>query len=477
MASRRELPADVAAALDRVPEARDRFAALPGDRQLEWLSWVDRGRGGRARAARIDELVRGLLPSAAVAEEETVARPAGPPPNRYWWLWLLLLLVLVLGGLLAWYLLSRGDDKTTVPNVIGLREEAAAERIRDRDLDSVPRTGRSDRPQGVVFAQEPGAGTQLGNGQTVTISISAGRQGVPDVTGLPLKDARQRLDQGGFDSDVKRVASSRPKDIVVEQSPVAGVTAVAGTHVVLSVSSGAKPVIVPSVLGQTQGAAVSALTRLGLKPLLQNVPSSKPVGVVVAQKPPADEGVEKGSQVTLNVSTGSGSGSTTVSTSTSPGTTATTSTTPTTTTRTTTTAATGVRVPQVSGLFQATALRRLNVLGLRPTVAYVPSSQQANRVVSQIPSAGRTLQKGARVRVNVSTGPDPQPPSAVPSVTGQEQASAASALRSAGFRVVVLNRPTSKASEDGLVVEQQPEAGTNIPSDAAVTIFIGRFSG
>jgi uncharacterized protein YdeI (YjbR/CyaY-like superfamily) len=40
MASRRELPADVAAALDRVPEARDRFAALPTQEQADWLNWI-----------------------------------------------------------------------------------------------------------------------------------------------------------------------------------------------------------------------------------------------------------------------------------------------------------------------------------------------------------------------------------------------------------------------------------------------------
>ena len=99
MATRRELPADVAAALDRVPEAGSRFAALPADRQTAWIDWIDRARGRRARAGRIDEMVRRLLPSAAVAEEE-VAEPIGPPPERYWWLWLLLLLLLVAGGLL-----------------------------------------------------------------------------------------------------------------------------------------------------------------------------------------------------------------------------------------------------------------------------------------------------------------------------------------------------------------------------------------
>ncbi len=416
MATRRELPADVAAALDRVPEAGSRFAALPADRQTAWIDWIDRARGGRARAGRIDEMVRRLLPSAAVAEEE-VAEPVGPPPERYWWLWLLLLLLLVAGGLLAWYFLSRGDDKAVVPNVIGLREQQAQIRIQDNGLEALSRSAQSDRPPGVVFAEKPGAGTQLGKGQTVTIFVSSGRLAVPDVTALPLADAQH-----------------------------------------------AKPVVVPRVVGQTQGAAVQALTALGLKPVLQNVPSDQPAGTVVGQKPPAGKEVDKGAEVTVNVSTGTGQSTTT------------TTTTATTTTSTTTTAA-PVRVPHVVGLAQTPALRRLNVLGLLPTVVYVSSSQPANRVVSQSPKSGTSLRPGARVRVNVSTGPNPQPNAAVPNVVGQDQATAAQTLRDAGFKVAVLNRPTADQSKDGLVVEQQPRATSSIPAGSQVTIFIGRFSG
>ena len=457
MATRRELPADVAAALDRVPEAGSRFAALPADRQTAWIDWIDRARGGRARVGRIDEMVRRLLPSAAVAEE--VAEPAGPPPERYWWLWLLLLLLLVAGGLLAWYFLSRGDDKAVVPNVIGLREQQAQIRIQDRGLEALSRSGQSDRPTGVVFAEEPGAGTQLGKGQTVTISVSSGRLAVPDVTALPFADAQQKLQARGFKAEVKRVASTKQKGIVLEQDPAAGVTAVRGTTVTLSVSSGAKPVVVPRVVGQTQGDAVQALTALGLKPVLQNVPSDQPAGTVVGQKPPAGKEVDKGAEVKVNVSTGTGQSTTTT----------------TTTTGTTTTAA-PVRVPRVVGLAQTPALRRLNVIGLLPTVVYVRSSQPANRVISQLPKSGTSLRPGARVRVNVSTGPNPQPNAAVPNVVGQDQATAAQTLSDAGFKVVVLNRPTADQSEDGLVVEQQPRATSSIPAGSQVTIFIGRFS-
>jgi beta-lactam-binding protein with PASTA domain len=474
MATRRELPADVAAALDRVPEARERFAALPPERQAEWLNWIDRGRGRRGRAARIDQAIRTLVPASAATEE--VAEPAGPPPERYWWLWLLLLLLLVIGGLLAWWLLTRGDDKATVPNVIGLRSQAAAARIHDKGLTVTPVTGQSKRPPDVVFAQRPGAGTQLGEGQTVTISISSGRLAVPDVTSLPVKQAQQRLVDAGFQSEVKRVASSRPKGVVIEQSPVGGVTAVRGTTVTLSISSGAKPVVVPTVVGQTQGSAVNALTAVGLKPVLHNVPSAKPAGTVVAQKPAAGKEVDKGSKVELNVSTGTGVSIGTGTSTLTVATTTTTATTATTTVPTTTTAA-SVRAPRIVGLFQTPGLRRLNVLGLRPIVVYKRSSQAVNRVLSQSPAAGSTVRPGSRVRVVVSAGPNPQPATTVPNVVGQDQATAVNNLREAGFRVVVLNRPTKDQSRDGLVIDEQPRAGSSIPAGSQVTIFIGRFGG
>src|SRR5205809_7457921 len=103
-------------------------------------------------------------PRARTATDEDVVRPAGPPPpppERNWWIWLVLLLVLVVGGLLAWFFLSRGSDKSKVPDVIGLPEQVAAQRIHQKGLIAIPNTGPSSRPVGVVFAQRPGAGAQV----------------------------------------------------------------------------------------------------------------------------------------------------------------------------------------------------------------------------------------------------------------------------------------------------------------------------
>jgi beta-lactam-binding protein with PASTA domain len=459
MSTRRQLPEDFAGALERVPDARDRFFAMPADRQAQWVDWIGRARG-RRRAARIDEAIRRLLPSAAASEEE-VAEPVGPPPERYWWVWLLLLLLLVIGGLLIWFFAIRGDDKRAVPNVIGLRAAVAAQRLHDRDLKVIPSTAPSSRPQGIVFAQRPGPGVQVDKGQDVTISISGGpaRVPVPSVTDLPLADAQKKLTDAGFKTDVKRVASTRKKGIVTDQEPAAGVTAVKGATVTLIVSNGEKPVVVPSVVGQTQGAAVDQLTKLGLKPKLQNVASQQSAGQVVSQKPPAGKEVDKGSTVVLNVSRGSGGSTTTVQTTTS--------------TSVTTTAR--APIPSVRGLAIAAGLRRLNAARFRPVVRYVASSRPAGVILAQAPTG--TAPEGSRIRLRVSEGPNPGTPTTVPDVIGQDQDSAATALRQAGFRVVVLNRPTSDPSEDGVVIDEQPAAGSSVPRGLTVAIFIGRSSG
>jgi beta-lactam-binding protein with PASTA domain len=456
MSTPRQLPPDVAAAFDEVPAAGERFAALPPQRQAEWLAWLDRGRGGSARQQRLDEMIRRLAPAGAVTEEEVVPPP--PPPTRAWWPWLLLLLLLVVGGLIAWWLLTRGNDKTTVPKVVGLQQQVAETRIHDANLKVLTAQGASDRPRGIVFKQAPGAGTQLDEGQTVTITISSGPANVevPDVRGKQEQAAVDQLKGLGFATTVKRVASTKPKGTVLSQAPAAGVTAAKGATVTLAVSNGQKPVVVPALVGLDQNAAVQKLTGVGLVPEIRNASSTRPKGTVFGQKPPAGTDVDKGSKVTINVSTGSGGGGST------------------TTTTTTTTAAAPVQVPDVTGTAVTAAARRINELGLRPTISYVDSTEQAASVISQSPDAGTTLAPGARVHLTVSNGPDPAAPVSVPNVVHKAQSTAATTIRQAGLRVVVLFRLTKNAGQDGLVLEQQPGAGTSIPGRSYVALIVGQ---
>jgi serine/threonine-protein kinase len=377
MATRRDLPADFIAALDRYPAAREHFAAMPVQRQNEWLAWIDAGRGRRRRAGRIDEAIRRLSPP-ATAEEEIV-EPVGPPQERAWWVGLLVLLVLVVAGLLLWYFLARGPGKTTVPNVVGLRSSDAAARLHAAHLKDFPTSGASTKRPGIVFAQQPSAGTQVDKNRTVTISISSGRAStpVPNVTGLPETQATTQLTARGFKAQVQRRASTRAQGIVFAQQPAAGVTAVRGTTVILSVSSGVQRVTVPALVGQTQGAAVTQLTALGLKPQLKNVPSTQPAGQVIAQNPAPAAKVDKGSTMTLNVSSGSGGG--------------------------TTTTAAQIPVPGVIGQDQASASSAIRQAGLKPLVAFRNTTDQTQdgNVIAEQPAAGTSVARGSSVTISV----------------------------------------------------------------------------
>jgi beta-lactam-binding protein with PASTA domain len=288
----------------------------------------------------------------------------------------------------------------------------------------------------------------------------------PNVSDLPVAQAEQQLTTSGFKTTVKQVASTRKSGVVTAQDPAPGVTAVKGATVTLSVSTGQKPVVVPSLVGTGQGAAVTKLTKLGLTPKLQNIRSGQPAGQVVAQKPPAGKQVDKGSTVVLNVSSGSPSGTTTMQTTT------TTATATTATSGTGTTAASHVSIPSVRALAVTAGLRRLNTAGLRPVVRYVPSSTRAGISVTQSPTG--TAARGSPVHVTVSEGASPGAATSVPSVVGQDQAAAARAIRQAGFKVLVLFRKTADSSRNGVVIDEQPAAGASIPAGSYVAIFVGR---
>jgi len=322
-------------------------------------------------------VIRRLSPPATVEEE--IVEPVGPPPERAWWVGLLVLLVLVVAGLLLWYFLARGPGKTAVPNVVGLRSSDAAARLHAAHLKDLPTTGASTKRPGIVFAQQPSAGTQVDKNRTVTISISSGRAStpVPNVTGLPETQATTQLTARGFKAQVQRRASTRAQGIVFAQQPAAGVTAVKGTTVILSVSSGVQRVTVPAVVGQTQGAAVTQLTTLGLKPQLKNVPSTQPVGQVIAQNPAPAAKVDKGSTMTLNVSSGSGGG--------------------------TTTTAAQIPVPGVIGQDQASASSAIRQAGLKPLVAFRNTTDQTQdgNVIAEQPAAGTSVARGSSVTISV----------------------------------------------------------------------------
>jgi beta-lactam-binding protein with PASTA domain/tRNA A-37 threonylcarbamoyl transferase component Bud32 len=212
-------------------------------------------------------------------------------------------------------------------------------------------------------------GTQLSksNGQQITVET---------VTQKSVAEATAILQRQGFVVDARREANSdQPVDIVFDQSPRGGEKADKGSTIVLKVSAGLAQVEVPSVVGLTKAAAVSLLDNANLQSDVspQNDPKI-PVDQVISQSPAAKQMVEKGSKVTIVVSTGPAT----------------------------------LVVPDVVGQSAGTASATLTAAGFKVTeVDEASSTVAAGKVISTNPDAGIGVAPGSKVTIVVSTGPAP----------------------------------------------------------------------
>jgi beta-lactam-binding protein with PASTA domain len=395
-----------------------------------------------------------------VVEEDEYIPPRRPRVPEIW-PWLLLLLLLVVGGLLAAYFLTRDDDNkkssasaVTVPAVVGLKQNEAVQRVDERGL--VPRliSRASKFPVGTVFAQDPGAGTEVDRGSRVSLSVSAAEvTRVPNVVGSKTAAAVARLKAAGLQSQVTSVAAKAAAGVVVAETPVSGTSVAKGSTVSLKVSKG--QATVPDVVGQPASSAKSALRAAGLVPAEFDVPGAEPKGTVTAQKPLPNQRVPRGTKVRINVSTGQQGGGGAATTA-----------------STTTTGAQTVKVPNVVGLQQAPAQRQLHAAGLGASVRYVASQQPSGRVLSESPVAGATVKKGSNVRISVSLGPNATT-AQVPDVVGQDQQTATTTLQDAGFQIQVIMVPPPDPSQSGIVIDEEPAGGTRAPEGSTVTIYVG----
>jgi serine/threonine-protein kinase len=118
-----------------------------------------------------------------------------------------------------------------------------------------------------------------------------------------VAEAKQRLEQHGYQGDVVMVPSeSVQQGLVVEQAPKADVALAKGGVVKVQVSSGQDVVEVPKLVGNPIAQAQATLEKLSLKPIVRWISQGEtPAYVVLSQKPAAAEKVKPGTEVTLTV--------------------------------------------------------------------------------------------------------------------------------------------------------------------------------
>jgi len=281
----------------------------------------------------------------------------------------------------------------------------------------------------------------LGIGVGIWALLQNSRVTVPDQTGKQESAATVDLANRGFEVKVHRRESGSPVGQVIGQSPEAGTKVDKGSTVTLQVSSGPGTAQVPLLTGLKQAEAIKALNRRGLQADVTSQHSATvPKGEVIRTSPADGEVVPKGFHVNLVVSSGPQQ----------------------------------VKVPDVTSLTTAAAHSQLHNAGLEFNDDQVTSDQPKGTVIAQDPAGGTPVNKGSSVTLTISKGPDTAP---VPNVSGQGQTpdQATSTLQGAGFKVQVKEIPTKDQTQDGKVIRQRPQPGTQLKKGRTVVIYVGNF--
>jgi serine/threonine-protein kinase len=208
-------------------------------------------------------------------------------------------------GSIVELIVSSGKRVVKVPDVVGKSLAEAIETLSAADLDADPRDVNSDQPPGTVTAQDPAPNEEVVAGTSVRINVSQGPKevAVPSVTGLLEDAATSQLQAAGFAVARRDVSADLDRGTVVTQDPPGNTTAVKGSTVTLSVSTGPVLETVPDVTNLDVATARTTLLAAGFRVSAVRRDTDDPTldGVVVDQDPFGNEQAEPGTRVTLTV--------------------------------------------------------------------------------------------------------------------------------------------------------------------------------
>ncbi len=204
---------------------------------------------------------------------------------------------------------SLGPTLVAVPDVVGKPEDQARAEIEAAGLSVGPGTTANDEavPAGSVVSAGPAPGQEApaadgtvprGTELALVVSTGPAPRTVPDgLTGVPVSDAKARLASVQLTAEEQQVFDeSVPAGIVISAGTPPGTSVPRDTAVVLTVSKGPAPIVVPPVTGITGTAAAAALQAAGFG--VSGIEGS-PSGTVLATDPPAGESHPRGSPVRI----------------------------------------------------------------------------------------------------------------------------------------------------------------------------------
>ena len=264
--------------------------------------------------------------------------------------------------------------------------------------------------------------------------------GVPTVVGADQANAEAKLRQEGFRVDTVQKTAEQPAGQVIGQDPTGGTKAKKGSTVTLTVSAGPQQVSVPQVVGLTVSSARGRLQKAGLDASEREENSDTVAqGRVISVSPTEGQKVDKGSSVTLVVSSGKPQ----------------------------------VEVPDVVGKSFDEAQSTLQAAGFKVTRVDKESDKSAGTVLSQNPKSGGRIDSGSTIALTVAKEPSQVP---VPDVTGEDAPAAIAALSGQGFVIDQQSKDVPTPDGDGVVLEQSPAGGKKAKKGSKVTIVVGKFN-
>ena len=268
--------------------------------------------------------------------------------------------------------------KVTVPNVVGMTQQDATSALQSSSLEvgEIKLEASDSVDEGKVISQDPAANETASSGSKVNLVVSSGKDSsnkvpVPNLYNLTASEAEAQLKAVGLVGSKKEGTSSSVEEgKIYDQSPESTTKVAKGTVVTYYVSTGqavSDTVTVPSVIGVSEDSARQTLEDLGLTVSVKRATADNvSEGEVSNQSIASGTVVQRGSSITITVSTGSSS----------------------------------VSIPNVVGETSAEAKAELKNAGFKVSVSYAVGEKGV--VLKQ--SATGTGTSGDTITITVGTG-------------------------------------------------------------------------
>ena len=261
---------------------------------------------------------------------------------------------------------------------------------------------------------------------------------VPSIVGATEKEATNALTPLGLTLVIteKRFDEEISNGQIIESDPAGGGKVDAGGAVKAIISKGPERYVIPALVGLTPEAAVNLLARYPVKVgELKEVYNDKtPKGFVISSSPATGEKVKRDATIDLLISKG-------VET---------------------------LDVASYVGKSADQALNELTDAGFSvESVDQFSENVLAGAVISQVPSGGAPLAKGAKITLTISKGSQYV---FIPNVFSLTEAKARAALTDLELKVIVKKIGAKKVKA---VTNIAPKVGTKVKRGSTVTITVG----